>query len=461
MRGGAIPTRPEDALPAPSAPVASRRGACPSLAAPMLTGDGLLVRLRPAAPGFTVRETRVLADAARRFGNGLLDVTARGNLQVRGLTEASAGRLRQFLEAEDIAFQAGVSIETPPLAGLDPAETGDSLAMAERLRRALSGLSPTLAPKLSVIVDGGGLSSLDAVSADLRLRALPAGAGGAWQLMIDGTAVTARPGGTFDAGMAPRALVALLLRLSAMGPTARGRDLDPAAVSAVLAGLPGIEAEKYRPGPAFQPVGLHPLGAGGAALGAGPAYGQVAAEDLAALAEAVRASGNDEIRLSPGRALLVPCRGGTDIAALRAVAAGLGLRVDADDPANRIDACAGRRGCASAHLDTHALADRIRRAAPVLFDGSLRLHVSGCAKGCARPSPADLVLVGMPEGCALLRDAKPSAPPLVIFAEAAADRVAARLEAFVAAEKRSGESARACLTRLDPAALAALATERT
>ena len=73
---------PSDADPAPSL---MRRGACPSLATPMMTGDGLLVRLRPARPGFTFGQFRSLCPRRRETcGNGILEITARGNLQIRG-----------------------------------------------------------------------------------------------------------------------------------------------------------------------------------------------------------------------------------------------------------------------------------------------------------------------------------------------------------------------------------------
>lgn len=60
------------------------RGACPTLHEPMLTGDGLLVRLSPAGTGWRPAELSVLAEAAARFGSGMLEVTSRGNLQIRG-----------------------------------------------------------------------------------------------------------------------------------------------------------------------------------------------------------------------------------------------------------------------------------------------------------------------------------------------------------------------------------------
>src|ERR1700681_2698724 len=66
-----------------------RRGACPGLSAPMQTGDGLLVRLMPAG-AIALDALRTLCAEARRYGNGVIEITGRGSIQVRGLTAASA-----------------------------------------------------------------------------------------------------------------------------------------------------------------------------------------------------------------------------------------------------------------------------------------------------------------------------------------------------------------------------------
>ena len=66
-----------------------RRGACPGLSAPMATGDGLLVRFLPA-DGIALDAAVALCAAARTHGNGTIEITARGSLQVRGLSARSA-----------------------------------------------------------------------------------------------------------------------------------------------------------------------------------------------------------------------------------------------------------------------------------------------------------------------------------------------------------------------------------
>src|SRR5215212_9191261 len=83
--------------PAPVPPV--RRGRCPGVLAPMPTGDGLLVRLHPPGGALTAQQARAVADAARACGNGFLDVTGRGNLQLRGVREESHAALVERLAA--------------------------------------------------------------------------------------------------------------------------------------------------------------------------------------------------------------------------------------------------------------------------------------------------------------------------------------------------------------------------
>ncbi len=121
--------------------------------------------------------------------------------------------------------------------------------------------------------------------------------------------------------------------------------------------------------------GRRRLGRLGRFTGLAAPFGRIEAAQLRALAET---AGATEIRLSPWRALYVD-----------AVIDNTDLILDEDDPLLRIEACPGAPACASATVDTRAEA---RRLAAMGLAGTI--HVSGCAKGCARSAPADLTLVG-------------------------------------------------------------------
>jgi precorrin-3B synthase len=75
------------------------------------------------------------------------------------------------------------------------------------------------------------------------------------------------------------------------------------------------------------------------------------------------------------------------------------LITEADDPALRVIACSGAPRCREAHADTRTLAAAL---APHVAPHD-RLHVSGCAKGCAHSGPASVTLVATREGFDLIR----------------------------------------------------------
>ena len=235
-----------------------RRGACPTLGAPMLTGDGWLARFVARLTG---AQAAGLAAAAGRLGNGRIDVTGRGSFQVRGLTPASAREFARVLDGLGIAVGDG-RVMVGALAGLDAAEVEDPRGVAEGIRAGLAGRA--LGPKLSVVVDGGGALPLDGVAADVRVKAL---GGGVWE--VAGV-------GRFDAAGAVAA---------ALGALGRGRDRGREAAA---------------------PVGRFAV-RGGVAVGMGVAFGQMEAAALAGLAAAV---GDGEIRPAAGRGLIVRRRRG-------------------------------------------------------------------------------------------------------------------------------------------------------
>jgi precorrin-3B synthase len=73
-----------------------------------------------------------------------------------------------------------------------------------------------------------------------------------------------------------------------------------------------------------------------------------------------------------------------------------------------IDVCTGAPGCPQALSPTRGLA---RTLAPHLPAGQ-RLHISGCAKGCAHPGPAAITLTATgPDRFDLIRDGRADATP--------------------------------------------------
>jgi precorrin-3B synthase len=119
------------------------KGWCPGALRPMQSGDGLIVRIRPRSATFGPEQLLLLADAARRFGNGHIDLTRRANLQVRGVKEALLPQLhdvvaRLGLLDDDADGEAVRNVMINPLAGIDPGEVLDVRAIGRELARLLA-----------------------------------------------------------------------------------------------------------------------------------------------------------------------------------------------------------------------------------------------------------------------------------------------------------------------------------
>ncbi|WP_378950227.1 precorrin-3B synthase [Mesorhizobium sp. ANAO-SY3R2] len=213
----------------------SRRGACPALSAPMQTGDGLLVRLNPLTGEIAPKTLIGLCESALRHGNGIVEVTARGSIQIRGLTAESAALLAAEVDALGIAVRTGVPVDTSPLAGIDPAEIADPRPLAETIRAGIAkaGLVERLGPKVSVVVDGRGQIGLGAVMGDVRLVAADAMR---WRLSVGGDEKAATFVGEFDADAAATATLDILKAVAELGRQSRARDVGLATVHSAIEG---------------------------------------------------------------------------------------------------------------------------------------------------------------------------------------------------------------------------------
>ncbi|TPK64468.1 precorrin-3B synthase [Mesorhizobium sp. B2-4-19] len=443
----------------------SRRGACPALSAPMQTGDGLLVRLNPVAgtpssEGLSPKLLIGLAESALRHGNGIMEVTARGSLQIRGLTTESATLLAAEVDALGIAVRTGLPVETGPLAGIDPQEIADPRPLAERVSAAIedAGLTSRLGPKVSVVVDGGGQLTLDAVTADARLKAVRSGAGVRWQVSVAGDGQSARLLATVRDDAARDIAVAVLRMVAEKGREAHARDLSerqlvsladwlclPSLREAPPSVLPDISASR-------KPIGLFPLAGDTFTLGIALPYGSMPADKIIALAKNALTLGTTEIRLAPGRAMLFLGQPSDTNPSLQATAAGLGFVTSPADPRTRIAACPGTPACASGRIATRDIAETIAAKNADILD--FTLHVSGCAKGCAHPGPAALTIVGGENGAGLVVNATAKALPAGYRPGYDAARGIGRVAAVIRSARFQGETAAACLTRLGPAAIA-------
>ncbi|MGV2979019.1 precorrin-3B synthase [Camelimonas sp. ID_303_24] len=381
-----------------------RRGACPSLATPMRTGDGLLARLTPRDGEISMAQLAALAAAATRHGSGLIEITMRGAVQIRGLTATGAEALAMDVAARGIVARQGLAVDVNALAGIDPLELCDPRPLASRIAGAVNGspLAPLLGPKVSVTVDSGGQFGLTALKADIRLVAVDASR---WAMMLN-LAAGARRAFSGDETAIAGAALDMLAEIAALGPEARMGDVAAGVVDRICAGLTPIDPVPARA--AVVPVGVFPT-VHGPAIGLTPPFGATDSATLARLAAALPLA---RVRFAPERGLLLP---GLDAAArtrLPEIADELGFIRQADDSRLRISVCAGAPLCASAAIATRPLAAELARDDDAALRAAVgpdqKLHVSGCGKRCGAPA-RNVTPLALPAGAAVITGG--TAPP--------------------------------------------------
>ncbi|MET3826248.1 precorrin-3B synthase [Sphingomonas sp. PvP055] len=354
------------------------RGWCPTAHRPMEAGDGLIVRVRPRLARVTRTQVLGLCAAAASYGNGHIDLTNRANLQIRGVPESQWPALIERLCAlelvdPDPALEARHAVLVAP----DWRAGDDTHRIATELAARLAEF-PDLPGKFGFAIDTDAAPVLQDDPADIRLER---DVTGGVILRADGRA----RGVSIPVDDAVSALLALAEWFVASGGRAAGRIARHAAA------LPAWADQDALPAPAGPP-----LGDTGSTLGPvhGVAFGRIEADALAALMTP-SATG---LRVTPWRRLIV--EGGAP-------------SPRSEPPGLDVDACVGAPSCPQATVETRTLACRL---APHV-EG--RLHVSGCAKGCARARPADVVLTGRDSLFDVAFDARADAVPELVGLDAA------------------------------------------
>ena len=355
--------------------------ACPGALNVHQAADGALARIRVPGGMISAAQLESLADAADQFGAGTLELTARGNLQVRGITDtaavadalAAAGllpsatheRVRNILASPLSGRRGGLADIRPWVTELDHALQADPV---------LAGLP------------GRFLFSIDDGSADVSGLAADVGV----HVVDDGVALLMNGRDTgirLAADEAVTAMITVAARFAESRGTAwRIKELDDPG--ALVAGFTPVRAPVPIPAPPGPPVGWIEQDDGQVALGAAVPLGVLSARQ----AQFVAAM-DAPVVITPWRSLLVcDLDEGVADTALR-VLAPLGLVFDTDSPWLKVSSCVGSPGCEQSRADVRAEAYRVAESG--LADGAV--HYAGCERACGRPVAAE-VLVATDDG---------------------------------------------------------------
>jgi precorrin-3B synthase len=379
---------------------------CPGIHVLADMRDGLLARIRVPGGEIGTGALRRLAEAAHDFGDGALELTNRANLQLRGLRSEHLDAFRGAVAAAGLAPAVPETdrlrnVVASPLRGLVP-EVLDMSPMVAELDAALQSRPDlrALSPKFGFALDGGGTWSVLGIGHDVGVRA-ERRASPVLRLSL---------GAPSRCGIAPEGGVGALLAaaaLAASAPEGRMRGIvlrdGPEAVLRRIARALGTELQPLPPSlpseadmPSYG--ALRQIRGDRVALLLGLPTQRIEAETAIGLADMTDRFGSGAVRLTPGQAVVLPNVERAASNRALATARGLGFMTDPASARLHIRACSGARGCERGRADTRADALSLRRTLDGALPRPLTIHVSGCAKGCAHPRPADFLLLARADG---------------------------------------------------------------
>jgi precorrin-3B synthase len=381
---------------------------CPGALRLHAAGDGLLARIR--LPGGRLRSHQLAAVArAAELGNGLIELTGRANLQVRGLPQDAAGELSRLLSEAGLLpspeHDRVRNVLASPLAGRHPAALAPTDEIVAELDRGLcaeEALARLPGRFLFAVDDGSGLALGHGADVTLAARA-----GEDFHLLLAGTPTSVRVGPSQGAAAALAAARAFVLerarqhaerawRIAELsdGParvaTRLGAELRPTAAAG---SSDGLHAPGGPPRSGVSP-GAVPQRDGRTALTALVPLARLERERARQLADLVERHGVGELRLSPWRTITILDLPEEHVPAAAAGLASLGLVLE-EGGWSGLSACSGLGACTQAREDVRAAA----RARVACRDGASGVeHWSACERRCGERADARVAVAAQADG---------------------------------------------------------------
>ena len=351
--------------------------ACPGAIQVHPALDGGLARVRVPGGALTADQWRAVTEASADLGTGGLELTSRGNLQIRGLAAGAEVPLAERLSAAgllpSVTHDRVRNVVASPLSGRDGRGVLDVRPLVADLDAALCA-DPALAelPGRFLFALDDGRGDVAGLGADVGLR------GGTVLLAGRDSGLRVTP----EEAVAALAAAAHAFLAERDGQW-RLSELDD-GVERVAARL-GVTPPAL---PAARPVSWGPIGVvpqvdGRVAVAAAVPLGRLSP------AQAVLLRGAPAVIVTPWRGVVVPDL--TDESFLDEA----GFATDPDSPWVGVTACVGSPGCARAHADVRADAVAHHSGHP---SHGLPVHWVGCERACGSPAGEHLRLEATEDG---------------------------------------------------------------
>lgn len=394
-----------------------RASACPGLLRIVPTLDGGICRIKLPCGQLTAAQAEAIAAASARYGNGVVEITNRANLQIRGIQTSHADALiAVLLDAGLGATSSGGddvrNVMVSPSAGIDPAELIDTTPLAMQILALLQSQPRLhqLSPKFALSLDGGERLAMLDHPHDLWLSAIEDNQQVCFVFGLAGCPARSDALAVVAADQVVALVEAILhtfLDLATPEQSRMRQLLQTFSIEEFLRRvqlrLPfslssDVSAWQRRPAQPHAHIGTHTqIRPAQRYVGAVPALGRINAAQLYALAQLSTDYGDGKLRLTPWQSILLPNISSTAIAVVTSELQQIGLSTRADEPLAHLIACTGSSGCAKGLADTKADALQL---AQLLQSKSINpaIHLSGCSRSCAAAYVAPFTLLAVAEG---------------------------------------------------------------
>jgi ferredoxin-nitrite reductase len=371
-----------------------------------------------------------LADLAETYAGGYSHVTTRANLQMREIEPKNAVAMVEAIQDLGLCSRGSGAdnirnVTGTPTAGIDPQELIDTRPYARDWHfhilneRALYGLPR----KFNVGFDGAGRIPVLEDTNDIGFQAVNVQPGfgaeaGAWfRLALGGitghkdfardTGVIVRPDETTEVA---DAVVRVYIESGDRTDRNKARlkyVLDAWGLEKYIAHveeklgrkLTKVPAEAILPRPAFDRsahIGVHAQKQPGLNwIGVVLPVARLTADQMRGVARIAHELGDGDIRLTVWQNLLISGVADSNVSAVEAAVAALGLTTRATSIRAGLVACTGNVGCRFAASDTKRHAQDIAQwcEARVNLDGPVNIHLTGCHHSCAQHYIGDIGLL--------------------------------------------------------------------
>lgn len=393
-----------------------RRWACPGLFRMPMSGDGGICRIKLELGKINADQLRALAQLVNDYGDGQLEVTTRGNVQIRGVAEPDAHILSQKLIAAGFGPRVKNgddvrNVMVNPTAGIDKFALSDITPFAEELSLHVQQHYQKLSPKFSFLIDGGESCAVLDHQSDIWLSLCDDGNNFVFGLAS--CPVTQLSSGTalgkvaYDqAHTLVYALLNLLLTKQKLAPNIqRMKHLVKIVNKDEIIDWLKSCAIHVQSADNFvrQTIETHYLGIHETNqkdrfyLGVKAPFARLSPIKLFLLAQTLdQYNENAELRFTPWQSIIFPNCSHEDAQFIKAVLARQDFIVSDHDTRAKILCCAGAPKCAKAKSNT--LTDAASLAASLESCSIDKVHLTGCSKSCAATKAQSTTLVAKAQG---------------------------------------------------------------